>query len=89
MLRNRTTPSANSSSSAEAPASGERSNPSAIWNSRCFAFSAAARIAEPTLAALCEPPDTGAFGKSLSPSSKRTRCSGIFSASAASCAITV
>ena len=51
--------------------------------------SQAARTAQPTLAIVIEPPWTGAFGMSVSPSSKRTRCSGRSSASAATCVIAV
>ena len=43
----------------------------------------------PTLAALCDPPETGAFGNFVSPSSNRTRFTGMPSASAAICVITV
>jgi hypothetical protein len=59
--------------------------------SSSFARSAshAARTAGPTLATVIDPPDTGACGRSLSPSSKRTRSRGKSSVSAAICVITV
>ena len=45
--------------------------------------------AGPTLAAVVEPPETGAFGKLLSPSSDRTRVIGSPNSSAASWAMIV
>ncbi|HTB44900.1 MAG TPA: hypothetical protein VK741_14840 [Acetobacteraceae bacterium] len=49
----------------------------------------AASTAGATLGTVDEPPDTGAGGNVLSPSSNRTRCTGTPSVSAATCDITV
>ena len=56
----------------------------------CFRIAShAACTAGATLAADCDPPAPGAFGKRESPSSKRIRATGTPSASAATCDITV
>ena len=77
------TPSTASTSSGFLPNRGERASVTAKAMT-CFRMSQPTHFtADPTLAAVCEPPETGVSGKFVSPSSKRTLSREIPSASAA------
>jgi hypothetical protein len=82
-------PSAKATSPASAPWSGWPWSPRASPSSFARARTAADCTALPTLAMVIEPPWTGAFGKSVSPSSNRTRSTGRPSVSAATCVMAV
>ena len=84
-----TQPSAVESWSGLAPAKGESLPARAAASNFSRAAAQAASTALPTLAAVCEPPETGVFGMAVSPSSKRTFSTGRPSASAATCVMTV
>ena len=76
-------------SEAVRPCRGEAGSAIASWIAWSRAIRPASFTADPVLAAVCDPPETGVSGISVSPSSKRTRSGGRPSASAAICVMIV